>query len=233
MNVDKSLLPSFAEKTLKYLLDDLGEVVYSSHETLKKGDVYLLGLNPGGSGQAHPETGEHYTIRSHIQRMLHRTENSYYDESWTNKLSKYPVGEAPLQQRVRELLKGIGVQDPRTVCASNIIFKTSANSDEICYGLAGICWPVHEAIIEIIQPKLILTFGISAISAYAFLKELLFKGNSIELSEPSGHGNWECKGFSCSINGRSTFIAAVPHLSYYSPKNKSNVSEWIRNYAGL
>ncbi|MCU8079107.1 hypothetical protein L5M16_11060, partial [Shewanella sp. SM103] len=80
--VEKEQLPIFAENTLKHILDDIGEVVYSSHETLRKGDVYLLGLNPGGSGQTNPDTGVPYTIRSHLQRMLKRNENSFYDESW-------------------------------------------------------------------------------------------------------------------------------------------------------
>lgn len=61
--VEKEQLPIFAENMLKHILDDIGEVVYSSHETLTKGDVYLLGLNPGGSGQKYPETGVPYTIR--------------------------------------------------------------------------------------------------------------------------------------------------------------------------
>ena len=122
--VEKEQLPIFAENTLKHILDDIGEVVYSSHETLRKGDVYLLGLNPGGSGQTNPDTGVPYTIRSHLQRMLKRNENSFYDESWENGQSKYPKCGAPLQKRVVELLKGIDIDDPRTVCASNIIFKT-------------------------------------------------------------------------------------------------------------
>ena len=65
-----------------------------------------------------------------------------------NGQSNYPKGDAPLQKRVIELLKGIDIDDPRTVCASNIIFKTSRSAADLCFGLAGLCWPVHEAILE-------------------------------------------------------------------------------------
>ncbi|MCS6137088.1 hypothetical protein G3496_19490 [Shewanella baltica] len=64
--VEKEQPPSFAEN----ILDDIGEVIYSLHETLNKEDVYLLGLNPGGSGQMHPirsnrvRTKKNYVTRS-------------------------------------------------------------------------------------------------------------------------------------------------------------------------
>lgn len=224
--VEKEQLPSFAENILKHIVDDIGEVIYSSHETLNKGDVYLLGLNPGGSGQKHPETDEPYTIRSHLQRMLRRKENSYYDECWKNGQSNYPKGEAPLQKRVIELLKGIDIDDPKTVCASNIIFKTSRSTTELCFGLAGLCWPVHEAVLKIIQPSLILTYGIDRVSAYAFLKALFMKEGEVP-PQPALHGKWNCRGFHCDIDGVHTFVAAVPHLSYYSPANKQDVFNWI------
>lgn len=224
--VEKEQLPSFAENVLKHILDDIGEVVYSSHETLKKGDVYLLGLNPGGNGQEHPETHVPYTIRSHLERMLRREENSYYDECWENRQSDYPKGGAPLQKRVIALLEGVGISNPRTVCASNIIFKTSRGSAELCFGLAGLCWPVHEAILKIIQPSLILTYGIDKVSAYEFLKALFLKGDELPPQRAS-HGEWHCRGFHCDIDGIPTFVAAVPHLSYYSPNNKHDVFKWI------
>jgi hypothetical protein len=232
MDIKKQELPKYAQGILKHLLDEKGEVIYSSHETIKKGDVYLLGLNPGGNGQQHPELGNWYTIRTHLQRMLVRTENSYFDEKWKNEVSDYPKGDAPLQKRVKQLLTGIGIEDPKTVCSSNIIFKTSQNTNDLCFGLAGLCWPVHEAILSIIQPKLILTFGISQISAYAFLKSLLHK-NGPELTIKARHGEWMCKGFHYMREGIPTFVAAVPHLSYYSPTKKDDVFKWIREQSGI
>ncbi|MGL1014443.1 hypothetical protein ACSTEF_21940, partial [Vibrio vulnificus] len=211
-------LPKKAKETLRYLLNDHGEVVYSSSETLKKGDIYLMGLNPGGSG--------FISIGDHIDQMLTRTENSYLDEAWVNGISKYEVGQAPLQKRVSWLMEQLGY-DVRDVCSTNLIFTTSKSSNELCFGLAGICWAFHESVLEIVQPKLIITFGNAETSAspYFFLKSL-FKGNETTIA--SGHGQWVCKTFNTKINGRETCIVGLPHLSYYNPQGKTEVVDWLK-----
>lgn len=48
--MQKADLPAFAKQTLKHILHQYGEVLYSSHETIRRGSVYLLGHNPGGEG---------------------------------------------------------------------------------------------------------------------------------------------------------------------------------------
>ncbi|EOB2031366.1 hypothetical protein ACIRCE_003710, partial [Vibrio cholerae] len=211
-------LPNMARAILKYLLDDHGEVIYSSADTLKKGDIYLLGLNPGGCG--------FITIKEHIETMLSKTKNSYLDEEWPNANPIYDEGCAPLQRRVRWLLEEIGY-DVRDVCSSNLIFTTSRSSKELCFGLAGTCWAFHECVLEIVQPKLIITFGNSETSAspYFFLKSLL-KGE--EESIPSGHGGWVCKSFTTKINNRITCVIGLPHLSYYNPEGKMEVVNWLK-----
>ncbi|WP_214650326.1 uracil-DNA glycosylase family protein, partial [Vibrio anguillarum] len=142
-----------------------------------------MGLNPGGSG--------FISIGDHIDQMLTRTENSYLDEAWVNGISKYEVGQAPWQKRVSWLMEQLGY-DVRDVCSTNLIFTTSKSSNELCFGLAGICWAFHESVLEIVQPKLIITFGNAETSAspYFFLKSL-FKGNETTIA--SGHGQWVCK----------------------------------------
>ncbi|MGF1733713.1 hypothetical protein [Photobacterium kasasachensis] len=219
----KSELPQRAKETLKYLLDSDGEVIYSSHETLKKGDIYLMGLNPGGSG--------FISINDHIDKMLTRDENSYIDEAWQNGQKSYSAGDAPLQKRIRWLIENLGY-DTRDVCATNLIFKTTKSADELCFGLAGICWGFHEYILDIVKPKLILTFGNSETSAspYFFLKSL-FSGEETRIK--AGHGDWVCKGFKTQISGRDTFIVGLPHLSYYSPVDKSYVIDWISENANI
>jgi len=215
----KDELPIFAKKVMRHFLNDFGELIYSSHDTLREGDVYLLGLNPGGAG--------HTTINNHIDLMLTRTENSYVDEAWTNNTSSYRKGEAPLQKRVAGLIHSLGY-DIRNVCASNLIFKTTPSSDELCFGLAGLCWQFHEELIELIKPKLILTFGNSKVSPYAFLKALFYReSSSDEQVIAAGHGEWSCKGFHALVNGRKTFIVGLPHMSYYNPLEKPFLTDWL------
>ena len=222
--MNKSDLPRIAKESLKHLLDRSGEVIYSSHETLKKGDIYLMGLNPGGD----PDDDECIKIREHFENILSKTTNSYVDEEWANGKGLSKKGKAPLQLRVQWLIKELGYEIT-DVCATNLIFQKSKSSDELCFGLAGICWRFHEHVIEIVQPKLILTFGnaLKSASPYFFLKSLL-GGDEIEPIK-AGHGNWECRGFEAKINGRKTIIIGLPHLSYYNP-DKPNIIDWIKEH---
>lgn len=229
MNYKKEHLIGLAEQHFGHLYNRNGEGLYSSHETLKEGDVYLLGLNPGGSG--------HTLLGDFMSKTLTRTENSYLDEAWVNgQSSKYAKGSAPLQKRIQSLLEGLD-QNVADVCASNLIFTTSksSNDDSYNFGFAGTFWPFHQAVIEIVQPKLILSFGNSRLhSPFGFLKSLycedLEKSNFEEID--SGHGKWKCYGFKADINGRSTAIIGLPHLSYYSP-NKEPVLKWIKEFSRI
>jgi len=213
----KNELPALAKRVMKHFLNDFGELIYSSHETLCEGDIYLLGLNPGGSG--------HTTIHDHIDQMLTRTENSYIVDDWANNANG--KGKSPLQNRVIGLIHSLGY-DMKNVCASNLIFKTTPSSNELCFGLAGLCWQFHEELIELIKPKLILTFGNSKESPYAFIKEIFFRENASEEQViAAGHGDWSCKGFHTFMNGRKTFVAGLPHMSYYNPLEKPFLKEWL------
>ena len=225
MTYKKEDLIELGEQLFGHLYNRYGEGLYSSHETLKKGNVYLLGLNPGGDG--------HTLLGNHIQKMLTKPDNAFIDEKWGN---KHALGNAPLQKRVKSLLTGIN-QRVEDVCASNLIFTTSRSSshDNYNFGFAGTFWPFHQAIIEIVQPKLILTFGNSRLhSPFGFLKSLYCeepdKSNFEEIA--SGHGKWKCYGFKTNINGRETSVIGLPHLSYYSP-NKEPVLKWFKEFSGI
>lgn len=211
----KNDLPKIAKESLSDVLSKSGSILYSSHETLKAGDVYLLGFNPGGIG-GHP-------VEQSINSMLKNTTNAYIDESWENQNGVWANGEAPLQKRVRWILKIIGLKT-EDVCASNLIFLQSRTAKDVSYSLAEKCWPVHAAILSLVKPKLIIVFGNSVISPYRYLHTLL--GGKEEFF-PSGHGNWSIKGFSCQINGRQVYVVGLPHLSRYSPIGKDKVVEWL------
>lgn len=181
------------------------------YETLKPGDVYLLGFNPGGAG-GNP-------VKQSINSMLTNTANSYLDEEWENGNGAWSGGEAPLQKRVQWLIKSLGF-NPREVCASNLIFIQSRKAQDISYSFAEKCWPVHEAILKIVEPKLVIVFGNSNVSPYRYLHSM-FGGK--EEFFPSGHGNWSVKSFRCQINGRPLCIVGLPHLSRYHPIGKNEV----------
>lgn len=213
--MNKEEIPKIAKDALSEVLSESGSILYSSHETLKPGDVYLLGFNPGGAG-GNP-------VEQSISSMLTNTSNSYLDESWENHNGVWANGEAPLQKRIKWVTESLGL-NTRDVCASNLIFLQSRGASDISFSLAKKCWPVHEAILSIVKPKLIIAFGNSEVSPYGYLHTML--GGDEEYF-PSGHGNWSLKGFSCEINGRSVYVAGLPHLSRYSPIGKKEVIEWL------
>jgi hypothetical protein len=212
----KADIPKIAKDVLDGILDEPGSILYSSHETLKPGSVYLLGLNPGGAGGS--------TIEESLNTMLANTHNAYLDESWENRNGTYDKGEAPLQKRVQYILKNLGL-NTENVCASNLIFIRSRDATSLNFSLAKQCWPVHEAILSIVQPKLIIAFGNSNESPYQYLHEIL-KGKEEFL--PSGHGNWKIKGFESQINGHPVYVVGLPHLSRYSPIGKDHLIEWLQ-----
>ena len=214
--LEKAELPDIARRALGGICDRSGAILYSSHTTLKPGDVYLLGFNPGGEGGS--------PLRECINGMLHSDVNAYLDESWENRNGVWAPGEAPLQKRVSWLLERV-IGNPREVCATNLIFVRSRLAANISYELVQQCWPVHEAILRIVQPKLIVAFGNSAKSPYSYLRSI-FGGSGKEF--PSGHGNWALKGFESTLNGRDIYVAGLPHLSRYSPIGKNHLVKWLR-----
>lgn len=217
----KAELPDFAKSVLGDLLDLPGGLLYSGHQTLKPGLVYTLGLNPGGNGAPR--------LRENIAHMLRREENAYLDEAWENDAGSWKPGQAPLQRRVAWLLNELG-QHPREVCASNLIFVQSRDATGVDMEQAKHCWPVHDAIIDIVKPRLLLTFGNSGLSPYTYIYGML---GGEQISAPSGHGTWSLKGFHATLAGQPVFVAGLPHLSRYSPINRPEVVSWLRSQAGI
>lgn len=206
-----------AEERLKPILDRSGRVLYSGAHTLQRGPMYLLGLNPGGDPTTHKDT-----VGSSLKEIRQRTENAYLDEVWKNAA----VGRSPLQLRVQWLMSELGF-DTRDICASNLIFTRSVSATGSGYPeMAELCWPVHEKIIAVIQPKFIIAFGNSGKSPYQFLRQKL--SATTEQRFPSGHGTWECSTFVGSSGMR---VFGLPHLSRYAVSNHQRVVEWVRETA--
>lgn len=209
-------IPNIAIGCLSGLLDRPGSILYSSHETLRPGDAYVLGYNPGGSAGS--------PIQMSIDELLTKTTNAYLDEKWEHKNRVWPEGEAPLQKNMKWIVESLGLC-LREVCTSNLIFFQSPKASDINSELADQCWPVHRAIIAIIKPKIIIAFGNNAVdSPYAYL-HARFGGT--EESIPSGHGDWKVKGFKSYIDGHPLYMAGLPHLSRYSAIGKNYIIDWL------
>jgi hypothetical protein len=209
---------SDAKRSLSQVLHRIGGILYSAADTLSQGDIYVLGLNPGGDGGP--------TIAQDLDALATKTDNCYLDESWENKIKRYNPGQAPLQLRLNWLINALGY-DLRRVCASNIIFMKSRDARGLHYpGDADLCWPVHERILRVVRPKVILTFGNSfSLSPYAYLLQRLAASDH---AMSSGHGSWKCRGFETKMDNRRLFVVGIPHLSRYSPIGRQAVVDWLK-----
>ncbi len=216
MNIKKLQLSEIAKNALEEMLDKSGSVLYSSHETIKPGSVYLMGLNPGGS--------DGLPLSKSIEELLTRNINAYLDEAWENGITSYEPGKAPLQQRIVWLLESLDY-NPAEVIATNLIFMQSRDASGISYNMAERCWPVHEALLSIVQPKLILVFGNSGFSPYGFIHK---KYGGEQTYIPAGHGDWSIKKFSTKIGGSQVTVVGLPHLSRYDPIGKMYIIDWIK-----
>lgn len=215
--ITKHDFPEIAARTLEGQLDQSGVFLYSSHETIKPGKIYLLGLNPGGQGGP--------SLQERLVTLLSNEKNAYLDEAWDNGGGSYKPGEAPLQKRVNWLLSQLG-SDTRDVLSTNLIFMQSRDASGVSIAQAKLCWPVHEALLSIVRPHIILTFGNSSFSPYGYLHTLY--GGSQRYSK-SGHGDWSLKGFNAHMPWGEVFVAGLPHLSRYDPTNKQYVVDWINS----
>lgn len=213
---------------LSDIIDGRGKTLYSSINTLKRGNLYLMGSNPGGT--------KGNDLRDHLDKLENQTDNEY-DKGWGDVQGEYDPGEHHLQLNVKHLLEKLDY-GYKEVCASNLIFQGSKNQNEINYNkLANLCWPVHQIIIDIIQPKVILVFGNGfEDSPYAYIKKKhsdIKKERPTDLNEtfPADHSNWKIKTFKTDIFefNHDVTIIGIPHLSrYHIRTNKQNVIQKIK-----
>lgn len=139
------------------ILNRSGSVFYSGRSAFAvPSDLYVLGLNPGGS----PIAQSKETVGLDLADWQHNVPtrwSAYADESWEAK----PPGTCGMQPRVLHLFDRLG-RDPRDVPASNVVFvrsTTEATLQAEKASLLKLCWPVHDAVISHLGAKTILCFG--------------------------------------------------------------------------
>lgn len=205
-----------AQTALKTILETSGTILYSSCETIRPGKYYFLGLNPGGT------ESDTNTIQKSLEELQRgqSTKNAYLDEDWSSSSRHYGAGGHPLQKNFECLFNELG-EDPRTICASNLIFKRSGDERGAGYPeLAKVCWPVHRAILDVVRPRAIITFGRQP---FDFLAQQL--GYGAVHSDQAGHGDWK---WNYIVKEEQLVLIGVPHLSLYALRCHPEVIEKIR-----
>lgn len=216
---------SEAKHHLAPILGETGSILYSTFSTLTRGNYYILGLNPGGA----MDSG--HTIAQCLNDLSEYDENAYLDEDWSSDSRKYRRGGHPLQRHLLILMQELG-ENLRGVCAANLIFTRSPDQYGAYYPERGhVCWPVHQIILNVVRPAVIIAFGNGAISPYAFLalehKETLGTRPE-EVTHAAEYGPWLCKAFQTRIKDSNILVLGLPHLSRYTIEGRPVVLNWIK-----
>jgi hypothetical protein len=216
---------SESRRHLVPILNDNGGILYSAFSTLTQGAFYILGLNPGGA------LGSGDTLAQCLDSLPQYKDNAYLDEDWSSDTRHYCRGGHPLQRHLFLLMKELG-EDLRRVCAANLIFSRSPDQYGADYPKRGhICWPVHQMILNIVKPEVIIAFGNGGISPYAFLahkhQETLGTWPE-ESTQPAQYRTWQCKAFQTKIDDKDILVLGLPHLSRYTIEGRPAVMNWIK-----
>jgi len=185
------------------LLGRSGSIFYSGKEAFTaKSDLYVLGLNPGGS----PTQASSATIEAYLGRFreLEKPWCEYSDECWE--------GAAPgtwgLQPRILHMLRELNL-DPRMVPASNVVFVQSRGERELeseKAELLGACWAVHQAVIDNLSISTVLCFGATA---GAWVRDRLSAFELIDSFTESNRRGWTSRNH-CNADGRQVVTLTHP-----------------------
>jgi len=151
------MIEEFIKKIPDKLLNKSGAVFYSGKSAFSsKFGIYILGINPGGN----PDSLKDITVSWHTEQVLKSKPDrwsEYSHESWHGA----KPGTRGMQPRVLHLIKNTGYK-PECTPASNLVFLRSRRESDIksdLSNLANDCWHFHQAVIEELQPKVIICFG--------------------------------------------------------------------------
>jgi hypothetical protein len=155
------MIPSAVKSALEALPETItkrsGSVFYTGRSAFEQpADLYILGLNPGGS----PVAQAHETIAHDLAEWLdekHRHWSAYHDESWAGR----PQGTSGMQPRLIHMFQRLGL-NLRNMPAANVVFIRSTNEASLAAEKAALlkaCWPVHEAVLGALDIRSVLALG--------------------------------------------------------------------------
>ncbi|TAL67951.1 MAG: hypothetical protein EPN82_12835 [Bacteroidetes bacterium] len=211
------------EKIGNNYLSESGAVLYSSLKTTEynsgpTGRLYFMGTNPGGN----PQSMKDSTINKHLEE-LNDNFNEYINGIWNRE-----KGQSPLQLHIKELFDVLHL-DLENTFSTNLIFKRSSTirmlNDKEFKDWADMCWDFHLNFFIELDTKIIITNGIGIKSTFMYIKNKQMVTNLDYLN--SGYSNWRIGKFDVTIQNKNMRVIGLPHLSYYSIKNKIEQQNWI------
>lgn len=191
------------------MLYESGSLLNSAESTLRPGDIYFLGLNPGG------EAGADYSVLDNFPTLFESLVMSRlgvcgWDQDWSRKGASYAPGQAPLQRRFKHIARFLG-HAYGEIFATNLIFARSRRFK----ALAGIeerleaCLPIHQMMIDMVQPKSLWVMGNTNHAGHAM------KLKDVEWRQDPNHDNWSIGHGTVEFCGRQMTFCHTPHLSFW------------------
>jgi len=222
------------------LLNRSGSVLYSGDETIKKGDWYFLGSNPGGHED---EKGADKIEDQLLKENKPKSFNEYYEGEWTNSLH---------QENIKNFFNDLNL-DLKKILSTNLCFvrspmeskykslsreKTSRqqrNEDN------QKCWTIHEYLLSEVNPRFIICNGTTARDFIVDREKYGRYGLKFKNKMRVNHfeeGVITSGGLKCTfsrgdlllkeknIHLEDIGVFSVPHMGFYTYYEKSTC--WIR-----
>jgi uracil-DNA glycosylase len=215
-------MEEFAELIPKEIHNLSGSVFYSGRKAFTgEKDLYIIGLNPGGSEILKKED----TIIRHTRKTLKLEQDDwseYKDEVWRGEAGKYG-----LQPRILHLLEQINLS-PYNVPASNICFVRSTVEEKIADKIDyynDICWRFHQNVIDKLKIKVVLCFGNTS---GKFVCDKLNANKLVDEYVEENNRQWKSKVFK-SDKGIYVVIATHPSRADWT-NPKSDPSKLVVKY---
>ena len=118
------------------------------------------------------------------------------------------------------------ISDIRDVFSTNLIFETTKSADTLNFGLAGLCWSVHESALSVIQPEVIITCeNDQEKSAFSFIADL-YCG---KIEQKFLSGTFTIKYSKIIIQSRTTLLIGLPHLSRFEIRDNEDFKRKLLN----
>ena len=190
------------------LQDYPGSIIYSADSTLKKGNFYFLGQNPGGNKE------KKYGKDTILNQLLYSGEhNEYTQGEWTGSKGKLH------QHNIKRMFKDLEL-DIEDIFSTNLCFIRSGHTETYNRNMdedIRLFWPIHRYFLSIVKPNYIIANGAKARD---FFKKEMKPINNLEKKrlKKCKRYNHTAESFEGSLKiGDTTLdklvVLAIPHLS--------------------
>ena len=223
------------------LEDESGSIIYSGDSTLRKGNFYFLGTNPGGNRLDYSDT-----ILNQV--MLSNETNEYIEGNWGNKEH---------QETIKSVFRELDINLEETFSTNTSFIRSPGeqkyksrspiNKEDLKQAAKAkkqlkkdgreTFWPIQEYFLSIVKPKLIIANG--SMARDLFWKKLMgneFKDSRIEPKNKfvyRNSANKNCYLFKGDLRTENLFlkdlsILSLPHLSFQDYSFHESGIKWAK-----